>query len=171
MKTMTVLLAAALAIFSGSAAAQAAQALQHEVSVFGTWDDVSEPQDVQTATINLRYGIVVRPQLLATATVGYSRFKTPSTESSTISVLGGAKYYFSPWRPQGVSPFVDAGIGFATTDTNSGDSTDLTWELGGGVSYFFDQRTSIDAALRLYWTDTQARTEGTRLFFGLTTRF
>jgi hypothetical protein len=165
-----VLLAAALAVVSGSAAAQAT-ALQNEISVFGTWDDVSEPQDIETSTINLRYGRVVRPQLLATATVGYSRFEGGGAESSTLSVLGGAKYYFNPLRTQGLIPFVDAGIGFATTDTNRGDSTDLTWEFGGGVAYFINAATSLDASLRLYWTDTEARTEGTRFFVGLTTRF
>lgn len=169
MKTITVLLAAALAMFSGAAAAQAS--LQNEISVFGTWDDVSEPQDIETATINLRYGRVVRPQLLATAALGYSRFETRGTESSTLSLLVGGKYYFSPLRPQGLIPFVDAGIGFATTDTNTGDSTDFTWELGGGVAYFISERTSLDASLRLYWTETDARTEGTRFFVGLTTRF
>lgn len=167
MKTMAVLLAAALAVFSGSAAAQA---MQNEISVFGTWDDVDEPQNIESSNISLRYGRVVRPQVLATGTLGYTRFETPGSKSSTLTLLVGGKYYFNP-ATRGLVPFVDAAIGFATSDTNTGDSTDLSWEVGGGVAYFISERTSIDGALRLYWTDTDAKTQGTRFFVGLTTRF
>lgn len=168
MRSKAVLLAALLAVVSGSAAAQAER---NEISLFGSWDDVSEPEDVESSALSVRYGRVVRPQVLATATLGYTHFKSRGTKSSTLSVLGGGKYYFTPLRTQGLVPFVDAAIGFATIDTNTGSDTDLTWELGGGVAYFISERTSIDGAVRLYWTDTDARTQGTRFFVGLTTRF
>jgi opacity protein-like surface antigen len=69
-------------------------------------------------------------------------------------------------------PFAEAAIGFAMVDTGVDDSTDLTWEVGGGAAYFISEATSIDASLRWYQTDTDGGdTEGIRLFIGMTTRF
>jgi len=165
---LAIVLAAAL---GGMAAGAAAQTFRHEVSVFGTWDDVDEPANVEVLNLNLRYGYFVSPRTLATVSLSRSTFEGGGTDSASTSLLLGAKYYFSELRPQALVPFVDGGVGFANIDNNGSDSTDLSWEFGGGVSLFLTESTSIDGALRLYNTDTDARTKGIRAFLGLSTRF
>lgn len=166
---MVTLLAAALAGLSGQALAQA---YSNELSLFGSWDDVDEPADAEVLNVHLRYGRFVSPRLVATLGLNRTSFETSATESTTTAVLVGAKYYFGEVRAQNLVPFADAGVGFANTDaTGVGDSTDLTWEFGGGAAFMFTERTSIDAALRFYHTDTDSKTQGMRVFVGLTTRF
>lgn len=167
---MTMLLAVVLAGTAGVAAAQA-QPFQHEISLFGAWDDVDEPEKAEQITLNLRYGYFVSPRLVATASLARSSFEGSGVDTASTTFLVGAKYYFNELGPQRIVPFVDGGIGFTNIDTGRDDGTDLSWEFGGGVAFFFSQNTSVDAALRLYNTDTDARTKGLRAFFGLTTRF
>lgn len=167
---MTMLLAVALAGTAGVAAAQA-QPFEHEISLVGAWDDVDEPEQAEQFTLNLRYGYFVSPRLVATASLARSSFEGGGVDTAATTFLVGAKYYFNELGPQRIVPFVDAGIGFTNIDTGRDDGTDLSWEVGGGVAFFFSQHTSIDAAVRLYNTDTDARTQGLRAFFGLTTRF
>jgi hypothetical protein len=170
-KAIAILLAATLAGIAAPAAAQQARQ-QHEISLFGSWDDVDEPADVEVFNLNLRYGYFVSPRLLGTASLSRSTFEGSGADTKATSFLLGAKYYFSEPRAQALVPFVDGGIGFANVDPGpGGDSTDLSWEFGGGVALFITERTSIDGALRLYNTDTDARTKGIRAFFGITTRF
>jgi opacity protein-like surface antigen len=167
---MTMLLAAALTGIAGVAAAQG-QPFQHEISLFGAWDDVDEPEQAEQLTLNLRYGYFVSPRLVATASLSRTSFEGSGVDTASTTFLVGAKYYFNDLAAQRIVPFVDGGIGFTNIDTGRDDGTDLSWEVGGGVSFFFSQNTSIDAALRLYNTDTDARTQGLRAFLGLTTRF
>lgn len=167
-KAMRILLAVALA---GAAASAAAQTHRNEVSVFGSWDDVDEPENVEVFNLNLRYGRFVSPRLLGTATLSRSSFEGGGVDSSSTSFLVGAKYYFGQPGPQQLVPFVDGAVGVSSIEANGDDGTDLTWEFGGGVALFLTERTSIDGSLRLYNTDTDARTKGIRAFLGLTTRF
>jgi opacity protein-like surface antigen len=167
---MTMLLAAVLAGTAGVAAAQA-QPFQHEISLFGAWDDVDEPEQAEQLTLSLRYGYFVSPRLVATASLARTSFEGSGVDTASTTFLVGAKYYFNELGPQRIVPFVDAGIGFTNIDTGRDDGTDLSWEVGGGVAFFFSPNTSFDAALRLYSTDTDARTQGLRAFLGLTTRF
>jgi opacity protein-like surface antigen len=169
-KPLGILLAVLLAGAAGAAAAQA-PSNRHEVSVFGTWDDVDEPEQAETLNLNLRYGYFVSPRLVATATLARSTFEGSGVETANTTLLVGAKYYFGELRSQALVPFVDAGVGITHIDVGSSDGTDLSWEFGGGVSLMFTESTSFDAALRLYNTDTDIRTKGIRAFVGLTTRF
>lgn len=152
------------------AAAQQAS-FDHEVSVFGSWDSMSEPVDAETTLISLRYGKYFSSQLVGTLSTTMVTTESGGFESSSTTLTVGAKYYINPPQPQGLTPFVDGSIGVASTDTGGSDSTDLTWELGGGVSWFFSPATSFDAALHFYQTDADIETSGTRLTFGITTRF
>jgi hypothetical protein len=167
-KALTLLAAAALAGFSATAAAQA---VNHEISIFGSWDDVDEPEKAETLNLSLRYGYFVSPRLVATASLARSTFEGSGVDTASTSFLVGAKYYFSEIRRQALIPFVDGGIGVTNIDAGGNDGTDFTWEFGGGVSFMFTETTSFDAALRLYNTDTDIRTKGTRAFVGITTRF
>ncbi|HVL34887.1 MAG TPA: outer membrane beta-barrel protein [Burkholderiales bacterium] len=175
MKLATVCGAAAvLGMLSLPVAAQAPQPTMYwnEVSVFGSWDNVREPADVEVTQVHLRYGRMVQPQLAALLGLSRSRFQAPGADNTTTTFTVGAKYYFQPLRAQAVVPFAEGAIGFANTDARgTGDSTDFTWELGGGAAFFLTERTSVDASIRLYSTATEVRTEGTRFFLGLTTRF
>jgi opacity protein-like surface antigen len=163
-------LAAALAGVAASAAAQA-PSYSHEISVFGSWDDVDEPEKAETLNLNLRYGYFVSPRLAATASLGRTTFEGSGVDTASTTFLVGAKYYFSELRAQSLVPFVDGGIGFTNIDTGRDDGTDFSWEFGGGVAFMFTENVSFDAAIRLYNTDTDIRTKGTRAFLGLTTRF
>lgn len=169
-RLLAILLTASLAGAAASAAAQA-PTFRHEVSLFGSWDDVDEPEQAETLNLNLRYGYFVSPRLLATGTLARSTFEGSGIDTASTTFLVGAKYYFGDLRAQALVPFVDAGIGVTHIDTGRNDGTDLSWELGGGVSLMFNESTSFDAALRLYNTDTDIRTQGVRAFLGLTTRF
>jgi opacity protein-like surface antigen len=152
--------------------AAAQQPFQHEISLFGAWDDRDEPEQAESLVLDVRYGYFVSPRLVATASFSRQSFEASGADdNATTSFLVGAKYYFNELGPQRIVPFVDGGIGFTNIDTGRDDGTDLSWEIGGGVAFFFSQNTSVDAALRLYNTDTDARTQGLRMFFGLTTRF
>ncbi len=168
---LAIVLAATLAGTAASAVAQQTHSWRHEASLFGSWDDVDEPEKAESLNLNLRYGYFVSPRALATASVARSSFEGSGIDSASTTFLVGAKYYFGDLRPQALVPFVDGGIGFTHIDTGLDDGTDLSWEFGGGVSMFFTQNTSIDAALRLFNTDTDAKTKGIRAFLGLTTRF
>lgn len=170
-KAMTIFLAAFLAGTAASAAAQTTHSFRHEASLFGSWDDVDEPEQSETLNLNLRYGYFLSPRALATASLSRLSVESRAGDAATTIVLVGAKYYFGDLRPQGLVPFVDAGVGFAHIDTGRDDGTDLSWEFGGGISMFFSANTSVDAALRFYNTDTDARNQGIRAFLGLTTRF
>ena len=172
MKRMAVVMAAALGLaISGGAAAQAAP-YENEVSFFGTHDRMDEPENLTISVFNLRYGRYLTPQAVATLGIARTRFDTGATDSTSNALTGGAKYYFMPPERRGIIPFAEAAIGIAHTDTGRDDSTDLTWELGGGASFFMTDVTSFDASLRFYQTDTDGGdTEGIRLFVGMTTRF
>jgi opacity protein-like surface antigen len=169
-RAVGIFLAAALAGASASVAAQA-PTFRHEISLFGSWDDVDEPEQAETLNLNLRYGYFVSPRLLGTATLARSTFEGGGIDTKSTTLLVGAKYYFGELRAQSLVPFADAGIGFTSIDNGRNDGTDLSWELGGGVAFMFNASTSFDAALRLYNTDTDTRTQGVRAFVGLTTRF
>jgi opacity protein-like surface antigen len=168
---ITMFLGAALAAMSAVAAAQQTHTFRHEASLFGSWDDVDEPEQSETLNLNLRYGYFVSPRALATASLSRLSIEDSSGDAASTTFLLGAKYYFGELRMQSLVPFVDGGIGFTHIDTGADDGTDLSWEFGGGVAMFFTPNTSIDAALRFYNTDTDARNKGIRLFLGLTTRF
>jgi hypothetical protein len=168
-KLFAAFLAASLAVLAHPAAAQ--RTFDNEFSVFGTYDDVDEPVDLETSSIFFQYGRFVSPRMVATGTLARNSIKGAGANSRTLSVLGGVKYYFGDVRSQNLVPFADAAIGFADSETPGSSGTDLTWQAGGGVSLFISDRTSIDGALRLYNTDTDARTKGLRAFVGLTTRF
>lgn len=170
-RAIATLLAGVLAGVAAPAAAQQAQPFRHEISAFGSWDDVDEPRKAEVFNLNLRYGYFVSPRLVATGSLTRSSFEAEGVDSTSTAFLVGAKYYVRELAGQTLVPFVDGGVGFANVDTGGGDSTDFTWEAGGGVSLFFTQNTSFDVALRLYNTKTDARTKGVRAFFGLTTRF
>lgn len=147
-----------------------AQQYPNEISVGGSWDDISEPVDTEVTNVQLRYGRFMAPQWVATAAVARTRFQSTGIDSATTSFLVGGKYYFSPPKT-GLVPFLDAAIGIVMTDTGNNDSSDFAWEFGGGAAYFLTERTSLDAGIRFYRTDTDIETRGTKLFVGLTTRF
>jgi opacity protein-like surface antigen len=168
-KTVAALLAgAALAGFALSAGAEAQK---NEISLYGSWEDINEPTDLQAITLNVRYGRFVTPQLLGTAGVLHSRFKGPTVDAASTALTVGAKYYIHAPRAEALVPFLDASIGAAISDDGREDSTDFMWELGGGVAYFLSEATSIDVALRLFHTSTDVTTKGSRFFLGITTRF
>ena len=169
--TLFGLLAAAALAFSLPAAAQQSIPFSNELSVFGSWEDMDEPVNVEQTDINLRYGRVIQPQLVGTVGLRRSRFEGGGIDAASSALLVGAKYYITPPRGNAIVPFLDAAVGLAITDNGQDDSTDLTWELGGGVSWFFTQATSFDVALRFFHTDTDIETKGTRITIGLTTRF
>jgi opacity protein-like surface antigen len=171
-RAIPILLAALLAVaVAFPAAAQQARPFQHEISLFGSWDDVDEPEKVEVLNLNLRYGYFMSPRLVATGSLMRSSFESDGGDSASTTFLVGAKYYFGELRRQAIVPFVDGGIGFTNVDAGGDDSTDLSWELGGGASLFFSENTSIDGALRLFGVRADARTKGLRAFLGITTRF
>jgi opacity protein-like surface antigen len=171
-KAIPILLAAVLSAAAAlPAAAQQARTFQHEISVFGSWDDVDEPEKVEILNLNLRYGYFMSPRLLATGSLTRSSIDAGADEATSTTFLVGAKYYFGELRRQAIVPFVDGGIGFTNVDAGGSDDTDVSWELGGGASLFFTENTSIDGALRFYGTRADARTKGLRAFLGITTRF
>lgn len=170
MNRLAAALGAVLALaFAGPAAAQV---YRHELSFFGTYDRVDEPEDFTLSIFNLRYGHFLTEQIVATLGVNRTNFETDAAESTTTALTGGIKYYFTRLANRGLVPFAEAAVGFAMVDTGVDDSTDLTWEVGGGAAYFISEATSIDASLRWYQTDTDGGdTEGLRIFLGMTTRF
>lgn len=169
MKRLAIALGAALALVSGSAAAQV---FKHELAFFGAYDRVEEPEDSKLSIFNLRYGYYLTEQALATLGVGRTHFGGSGADSTSTSVTAGAKYYFGLPAQRSLLPFLEASLGFARIDTGVNDGTDLTWEFGGGAAYFINEATSFDASLRWYQTDTDGGdTEGIRLFVGMTTRF
>ena len=165
------LLAAAAFAFALPAAAQQNITFTNEISVFGSWENMDEPVDVEQTNINLRYGRVIQPQLVGTLGLRRTRFEGGGIDAAATALLVGAKYYITAPRGNAIVPFLDAAVGVAMTDDGRDDSTDLTWEFGGGVSWFFTQATSFDAALRFFHTNTDVETKGTRITIGLTTRF
>jgi opacity protein-like surface antigen len=168
MKRMAVVLAAIAAMTTGTAAAQN---LRNEISLFGSWENVREPEDVKLQSAHLRYGMHLTPQAVATLGISHTRFKSNVTDARSSMLTVGAKYYFSPPAANRFVPFVDGAVGFADIDTGRDNSTDFTWEIGGGAAYFFTEATSVDAVIRWYNTDFGVETEGVRLFVGITTRF
>jgi opacity protein-like surface antigen len=168
MRRLAVVLGIVLALASGTAAAQ----YRHELSFFGAYDKVDEPEDFTLSIFNLRYGHYLTEQIVATLGLNRTNFDTRISDSTTTALTGGIKYYFTQVAQRGLVPFAEAAIGFAMVDTGVDDSTDLTWEIGGGAAYFITESTSIDASLRWYQTDTDGGdTEGLRLFVGMTARF
>ena len=124
MKRLAVVLGAVLAIvFTGTAAAQA---YRHELSFFGAYDKVDEPEDFTLSIFNLRYGHFLTEQVVATLGVNRTNFDTNAAESTTTALTGGIKYYFTQVAKRGLVPFAEAAIGFAMVDTGVDDSTDLT---------------------------------------------
>jgi hypothetical protein len=165
------LAAAALGFAVPAAAQQQGSAFSSEVSVFGMWEDLREPADVERTDVFLRYGRYFRPQIVGTLGFQRSRLEAAGSDVATTAATIGAKYYFTPPRTNAMVPFLDGAIGVAWTKANGDDSSDFTWEFGGGVSWFFSAATSFDAGLHLFQTSTDVETKGTRLFVGITTRF
>ena len=173
MKLINTTLAAgfALAGFALPVYAQQSPQYGNEVSVFGSWEDTKEPADIERSNLYARYGRVVAPQLVGTIGLQRTRFKGAGVDATSTALTVGAKYYITALTTRQLVPFVDAAIGVANTDSGSSDSSDFTWELGGGISWFFTPATSFDAGLRIFHTSTDVETKGTRLFVGMTTRF
>lgn len=144
---------------------------EHETSFFGSWDKMREPVDGDTTLVSLRYGRYFSPRLLGTLASTLVRTESGAFESSTSTMTLGVKYYVSLPQSHSFVPFVDANFGTSTTDTGNTSESGVTWELGGGLSFFFTDATSIDAALHFYQTETDIEQSGTRLTFGITTRF
>jgi hypothetical protein len=165
------LAAATLGVAVPAAAQQQVSAFSNEVSVFGMWEDLREPTDVERTDVFLRYGRYVRPQLVGTLGFQRSRLEAAGSDVATTAATVGAKYYFTPPRANAIVPFLDAAIGVAWSKANGNDSSDFTWEFGGGASWFFSAATSFDAGFQLFQTSTDVETKGTRLFVGITTRF
>jgi hypothetical protein len=168
-KTVAALIAGAA--LAGVAQAALAQTFRNEVSVFGSWEDIDEPTKLEQTTLDLRYGRFVAPQLVGTLGLRRTFFEGGGIEAASTALMVGAKYYITAPRNQGLAPFLDAALGVAKTDNGRDNSTDFSWEFGGGLSWFFTEATSFDAALRLFHTDTDVETKGTRIFVGITTRF
>jgi len=168
-KTLITLCAGAA--FCGLATSTLAQTMRNEISLFGSWEDIREPTKLEQTHLFARYGRFVSPQLVGTVGLQRSRFEGAGVDATTTGVTLGAKYYIQAPRARAFAPFLDAAIGVAQTDNGRDDSSDLTWELGGGASWFFTESTSFDAALRIFHTSTDVETKGTRLFVGITTRF
>lgn len=168
MKRLAVAIGAGLMLLSSAASAQ----YRHELSFFGAYDKVDEPAEFTLSIFNLRYGHYLSEQVLATLGVNRTNFDGGGADSTTLGATGGVKYYFGLGARGQLLPFVEAAVGFANVDTGGNDSTDLTWEVGGGAAYFLTEATSFDASLRWYQTDTDGGdTEGIRLFVGMTSRF
>jgi opacity protein-like surface antigen len=173
MKKVIATLFAGMALLGFAAPAASQQQslpFSNEIQLFGTWQDQKDP-DLETTNIVMRYGRFFRPQLVGTLGLRYAHTEVPGPDISSLAALIGAKYYFAPLRAQAMVPFVEGAVGLAYSDSGTSDSTDLTWEIGGGVSWFFTQSTSFDAGLRLFHTDTDVETKGTQIFVGITTRF
>ena len=149
----------------------AAQSVANEVMLFGSWDDVREPSELEQTTIHLRYGRYMTPQVVATVGISRASFEGSGVDFTMTSFTVGGKYYFGLPRASTLVPFADVAVGVALTDTPGQDGTDLTWEIGGGAAYFLTDTTSVDASLRYYHTDTESTTKGLRMFFGITARF
>ncbi|MDQ5847620.1 MAG: hypothetical protein M3544_01475 [Pseudomonadota bacterium] len=168
MKKRIAVCGAALALLSGPVAAQI---LQNEISFFGSFENVKEPTDFELSIFHLRYGRYVSPQAVATVGLSRTRFDAGVADVKTMAITVGGKYYFGQQRVSAILPFAEAAVGLANSDSGTGSSTDLTWEFGGGASYFFTESTSFDGSIRWYQTDTEAKTQGIKMFLGLTTRF
>ncbi len=168
MKKHIAVAGAALALLSGPVAAQI---LQNEISFFGSFENVKEPTDFELSIFHLRYGRYVSPQAVATIGLSRTRFDAGVADVKTMAITIGGKYYFAQQRVSAIPPCAEAAGGLANSDSGTGSSTDLTWELGGGASYFFTESTSFDGSIRWYQTDTDAKTQGIKMFLGLTTRF
>jgi opacity protein-like surface antigen len=167
MRRVSLVLGVVLALLTLPAAAQGL----NEVSIFGSWDDVREPSDIEQTTIHLRYGRYMTPQIVATAGISRTSFDGSGVDFTMTSLTIGGKYYFAERRASAIVPFADVAIGVAATDAPGQDGTDFTWELGGGASFFLTESTSVDASLRYYNTSTDVTTKGIRMFLGLTARF
>lgn len=164
-----IVLGAMLAFFSAVAASQT---YQNELSLFGSFDNASEPEDYESSIFHLRYGRYLNPQIVGTVGISRSHFDARNVDFTATALTVGAKYYFGLSSVRTVVPFAEAAVGWARTDTGFDDANDFTWEIGGGASYFISESTSFDGTLRWYQTDTDGGdTEGLRLFLGVTTRF
>ena len=171
MKKMSLVLGMLSAFLALPAAAQSVAPVSNEVSLFGSWDDVREPSDIEQTTIHLRYGRYMTPQIVATAGISRMSFDGSGVDFTMTSFTVGGKYYFGERRASALLPFADVAIGVALTDAPGQDGTDFTWEIGGGAAFFLNDTTSFDASIRYYHTDTESTTKGLRMFFGLTARF
>lgn len=167
MRQISLVVGFVCALFSLPAAAQAL----NEVSIFGAWDDVREPSDLEQTTLVLRYGRYMSPQAVATLGISRMSFEGSGLDFTTTALTIGGKYYFGERRASTLLPFGEAAIGIANTDTPGQDGTDFTWEIGGGAAFFLNDTTSLDASLRYYHTDTESTTKGLRMFLGITARF
>jgi opacity protein-like surface antigen len=168
MKKTSLVLGALCALLALPAAAQT---LANEVMLFGSWDDVREPSDLEQTTIHLRYGRYMTPQAVATVGISRASFEGSGVDFTMTSFTVGGKYYFGLPRASTLVPFADLAVGVALTDTPGQDGTDFTWEIGGGAAFFLTDTTSVDASIRYYHTDTESTTKGLRMFFGITARF
>ena len=149
----------------------AVPSVANEVMLFGSWDDVREPSNLEQTTIHLRYGRYMTPNIVATAGISRTSFDGSGVDFTMTSFTVGGKYYFGERRASALLPFADVAIGVAATDAPGQDGTDFTWEIGGGAAFFLSDTTSVDASIRYYHTDTESTTKGLRMFFGITARF
>src|SRR5688500_15343505 len=103
-ETLTVVAsAAALSGIAGPAAAQNTQfpTFGNEISLSGSWEDRDDP-DIETTRIFARYGRFFRPQIVGTLEVSRERTEVPGADSAMTALMVGAKYYFTPLRPQSI---------------------------------------------------------------------
>src|ERR671924_409203 len=95
------------ALFAGAALAgvvlpSSAQTFRHEVSLFGSWEDIREPANLEQTHFFLRYGRFVSPQLVGTLGLQRSRFEGSGIDAATTALTIGAKYYINAPRAQAI---------------------------------------------------------------------
>ena len=115
MKTTAVMLGAVLAVASCAVAAQS-YPYQNELSIFGSWDKVDEPIEIEVTNVQLRYGRFFSPRLVGTLGLSRTRFESNASDDVATALTIGAKYYFGTLRTAALVPFVDGAVGIANTD-------------------------------------------------------
>lgn len=88
---------------------------------------------------------------------GAPDYSPQSGKVTTDTLMLNGYYNFSLGNNSGITPFVTGGIGVARTNidnldvdggTTNGKSTDLAYQIGGGVSYAVTETVNLDARYR-----------------------
>ena len=166
MKKLAVILGCFLALAAG-----AAQAQKNELSAFGAWNSLSSGgQSYDLTILNVNYGYYFTQQFVGT--IGLTRIDSDNNGAGPADYTAGelgVKFYFGAPRQGNLVPFIDGGIGI--WDNKPRNSTDTSWRIGFGGSYFITEATSIDPTISYVNIQSDPKTNGHIFGVRITTRF
>lgn len=123
-------------IYGGSNLAFASQKISYEGE---------QLTKVESSSFNFGGGYFISDNLAITASLNYNKQEQDDAETSTATLLGGAKYYLN--LGTNTKLYAEAGIGRMGLEIDNENESGFAYGLGAGLAIFLTDYISLDLGL------------------------